>query len=53
MISLSQTTGYAVEAVEPERPGSHCLLGLAGCSDATPCPMHAFWKKEWRSIRPC
>ena len=39
------------EAVEPQRPGSDCLLGLAGCSDATPCPMHAFWKKEWRKIR--
>lgn len=39
------------EAVEPERPGSHCLLGLAGCSDATPCPTHAFWTKEWPKIR--
>ena len=39
------------EAVESERPGSDCLLGLVGCSDATPCPMHAFWKKEWRRIR--
>ncbi len=39
------------EAVEPTRPGSDCLLGLVGCSDATPCPMHAFWKKELPKIR--
>jgi Rrf2 family iron-sulfur cluster assembly transcriptional regulator len=34
-----------VRAVEPER-ASDCLLGLAGCSDATPCPLRSFWKKE-------
>jgi len=39
------------EAVEPKRAGSQCLLGLVGCTDATPCPMHAFWKKEWPRIR--
>jgi len=22
-----------------------CLMGLAECSDATPCPVHSFWKQ--------
>ncbi|MHB8901636.1 MAG: RrF2 family transcriptional regulator [Thermoguttaceae bacterium] len=36
-----------VEAVEPSEPGSkNCLLGLVGCSDANPCPMRHFWRKE-------
>jgi Rrf2 family transcriptional regulator, iron-sulfur cluster assembly transcription factor len=39
------------EAVEPKRTGSDCLLGLPGCSDETPCPMHAFWKEERSKIQ--
>jgi Rrf2 family protein len=35
-----------VRAVEHEKPGEDCLLGLAGCSDATPCPMRSFWQKQ-------
>jgi Rrf2 family protein len=35
-----------VRAVEHEKADNTCLLALAGCSDATPCPMHGFWEKE-------
>jgi Rrf2 family protein len=35
-----------VRAVEPEHSASDCLLALAGCSDATPCPVRGFWQKE-------
>lgn len=35
-----------VRAVEHEKLGEDCLLGLAGCSDATPCPMRSFWQKQ-------
>lgn len=34
-----------VQAVEPDKSASDCLLALAGCSDATPCPVRGFWKK--------
>lgn len=39
-----------VRAVEHEKLGEDCLLGLAGCSDATPCPMRSFWQKERAKI---
>jgi DNA-binding IscR family transcriptional regulator len=39
-----------VKAVEPNEPGSGCLLGLAGCSDANPCPLRRFWQEEWPRI---
>lgn len=39
-----------VRAVEHEKPAADCLLGLAGCSDATPCPMRSFWHKERAKI---
>lgn len=31
------------DAVEGPDWGSACLLGLEDCSDADPCPAHAFW----------
>lgn len=39
-----------VEAVETNDPGSSCLLGMAGCSDANPCPLRRFWGQEWAKI---
>ena len=33
-----------VHAVEHDESRSPCVLGLAGCSDATPCPLRGFWK---------
>jgi Rrf2 family protein len=39
-----------VRAVEHERSAFDCMLGLPGCSDATPCPMRKFWRKEWAKI---
>lgn len=35
-----------VEAVEHGKSVPDCLLGLPGCSDATPCPLRSFWQKE-------
>src|SRR5262249_26090128 len=34
-----------VHAIDGGGLWSHCLLGLAQCSDETPCPAHAVWKK--------
>ena len=39
-----------VRAVGSETPASDCLLGLAGCCEATPCPVYHFWKKERAKI---
>jgi Rrf2 family protein len=33
-----------VEAVEKRPRSSHCLLGLAECSDRNGCPVHVLWK---------
>ena len=35
-----------IQATETGTETFDCLLGLAGCSDKTPCPMHDFWHKE-------
>ena len=37
-------------AVESNDRASNCLLGLAGCSDESPCPMRQFWQREWARI---
>jgi Rrf2 family transcriptional regulator, iron-sulfur cluster assembly transcription factor len=34
-----------VAAVDGSGLWTRCLLGLASCSDATPCPVHSVWKK--------
>lgn len=39
-----------VEAVESDNPVPDCLLGLPGCSEATPCPMRAFWQEKRAEI---
>jgi Rrf2 family iron-sulfur cluster assembly transcriptional regulator len=39
-----------VEAMERENPIPDCLLGLPGCSDATPCPLRSFWREERAKI---
>ncbi|MEZ5042119.1 MAG: Rrf2 family transcriptional regulator [Saprospiraceae bacterium] len=33
-----------IEIIEGEDFFSSCLLGLAGCGEAVPCPVHNFWK---------
>ncbi len=38
------------DAVEGPEWGSACLLGLEACSDADPCPAHAFWSGVRRQI---
>lgn len=35
-----------IRALEPER-ASDCVLGLAGCSEATPCPVRSLWITAW------
>lgn len=37
----------AVQGPEPLAP---CVLGLAACPRTTPCPTHAFWRRERRRI---
>jgi len=34
-----------VQAIEGPRFGEGCFLGLAKCSDETPCAMHHEWKR--------
>jgi Rrf2 family iron-sulfur cluster assembly transcriptional regulator len=42
----SQVTLYdVVRATDGTGLFRHCLMGLAECSDATPCPVHPFWKQ--------
>jgi Rrf2 family protein len=38
------TVDDIVHAVDGQDPGEECLLGLAHCSDAAPCIVHAVWK---------
>ncbi|KAA3615722.1 MAG: Rrf2 family transcriptional regulator [Calditrichaeota bacterium] len=41
-----------VDAVEPNPIFSECLLGIPGCADAEPCPLHEDWgpiRKQLRS----
>lgn len=38
-----------IRAVEPER-ATDCVLGLPGCSDATPCPVRSFWIGAWAKV---
>jgi Rrf2 family protein len=36
----------AARAISNDEPVPNCLLGLPGCSDATPCPCRKFWQPE-------
>lgn len=38
-----------IHAVEAEPPND-CVLGLPGCSDATPCPVRHFWIAAWAKV---
>jgi len=40
-----------VEAVEGPEFLKACVLGLSGCGDKTPCPMHRQWAQERKRIR--
>ena len=35
-----------VRAIEERDIFTSCALGLKGCSDATPCPLHRVWAQE-------
>jgi Rrf2 family iron-sulfur cluster assembly transcriptional regulator len=39
-----------VRAVEHDKSAADCVLGLPGCSDATPCPLRRSWQKIWAQI---
>ena len=45
-ITLDQVS-VAVEGTEWR---SGCLLGLLGCTEATPCVLHAYWQKTRQEI---
>ncbi len=40
-----------VEAIEGPEFMKACVLGLSGCGDKRPCPMHKAWTKERSRIR--
>jgi Rrf2 family protein len=49
-ISLTRPTSQislfdVVRATDGARFLRRCLMGLAECSDETPCPVHPFWKQ--------
>lgn len=48
----AQITLYEiVQAIDGTDPLERCVIGLAGCSDAHPCPHHARWKPVRDQIR--
>lgn len=38
------------EAIDGTAWRKRCLLGLLGCSDATPCVLHGFWQETLEQI---
>lgn len=32
-----------VKAIEPDHSLDECFLGLPGCGEAAPCPLHSYW----------
>lgn len=38
-------------AVDGDRALKDCVLGLKGCSDRNPCPLHPQWAIERKRIR--
>ena len=40
-----------VEAVEGDNYLKRCVLGLRGCNDRNPCPLHSQWSVERTRIR--
>ncbi len=40
-----------VEAIDGREVFSSCLLGLPGCGDEAPCPLHEVWKKSQGQLR--
>jgi Rrf2 family protein len=44
--SAAQTSlGDVVHALDGPLEHSRCYLGLPGCNDRSPCPLHATWKR--------
>lgn len=40
-----------VKILEGEDFFDKCLLGLPGCGEAAPCPVHDFWKDAKKSVK--
>ena len=40
-----------VTIIEGPQFFDRCILGLPGCGNKKPCPMHAFWKETKSSIK--
>lgn len=40
-----------IKALEGEEFFDTCLLGLPGCGEKAPCPMHQFWKEIKGAIK--
>ena len=43
--------GDIVRVLEGDDFFDTCLLGLPGCGEAVPCPMHQFWKEIRGALR--
>lgn len=39
-----------VRAVDHDKSPSGCILGLSGCSEATPCQLRQVWPRIWAQI---
>lgn len=55
-VALSRPAGKIslydiVIAVDGDRLFSRCLLGLPGCNDKAPCPIHETWALRRRQVR--
>lgn len=40
-----------INAIDGPNVWSECYLGLPGCSDDKPCPMHKHWKKQRTELK--
>lgn len=40
-----------INAIDGPNVWSGCYLGLPGCSDDKPCPMHTHWKKQRTELK--
>ncbi len=40
-----------IKIIEGENFFDTCLLGLPGCGEATPCPVHDFWKTSKTALK--
>lgn len=40
-----------IQAIEEKDLFESCILGLAGCGEKKPCPLHKYWARERKSMK--